>query len=207
MTPKYPSMNLIKFLRKKLNIRHRNRRAREKWLSMMPIDAVCGEIGVWKGNFSNFVLTFSNPKSFHLIDPWKYQTEFGDRLFGGSIAQEQKDMDDIFEQVKRRFADRSNVHFHRKFSDEAVLDFSDEYFDWVYVDGNHYYEFVLNDLNNYFAKVKKGGFLTGDDFNWTSKELNGDRPVKRAVKDFIESKKNEITLFKRFGSQYLIKKA
>jgi hypothetical protein len=37
--------------------------------------------------------------------------------------------------------------------------------DFVYIDGNHDYEYVKNDIANYFPKVKKGGVIGGNDFN------------------------------------------
>jgi hypothetical protein len=37
--------------------------------------------------------------------------------------------------------------------------------DFVYVDGNHDYEFVKADILNYYPKVKSGGVLGGNDFN------------------------------------------
>lgn len=47
---------------------------------------------------------------------------------------------------------------------EAAEDFPDEYFDWVYIDANHQYDFIREDLKIYYKKVKRGGFITGDDY-------------------------------------------
>ena len=45
---------------------------------------------------------------------------------------------------------------HRSTSAEAALTFDDEYFDWVYIDGDHSYEAVLADLRA-FAQGESGG--------------------------------------------------
>ena len=48
---------------------------------------------------------------------------------------------------------------------KASLKFSDNHFDFVYIDANHDYEFVLKDLKTWFPKVKSKGILFGDDYN------------------------------------------
>jgi len=158
---------------------------RRQLLKMMPKRSVCAEIGVWKGEFSREILKIVKPSELHLIDPWKYQTDFGKRLYGGAYAREQQDMDAIYSGVVSIFKDNKNVVIHREFSDHAAAAFINNYFDWIYIDGNHYYEFVKRDLELFYPKVKKGGFITGDDYLWTSPELKGDLPIKRAVDEFM----------------------
>ncbi|MEO1435658.1 MAG: class I SAM-dependent methyltransferase [Bacteroidota bacterium] len=200
-------MSIIKkVFRRAKRILSNQENKREALIKMMPANSICAEIGVWKGNFSKRILSINQPKKLHLIDPYEYQTGFGKRLFGGKVAQSQADMDEIFESVKEKFKGQP-VQFHRGYSDDAIKDFEDGYFDWVYVDGNHYYDFVMRDLENYFPKIKSDGFLTGDDYKWTSEELNGDFPVERAVQDFIKKYEAEIEFTKLLGEgQFVIKK-
>jgi hypothetical protein len=176
---------------------------REKLLKRMPKNAVCAEVGVWKGDFSQMILDRTIPKELHLIDPWAYQTDFGERLFGGLVAQSQKDMDAIFSGVQSRFSSYPNVQYHRAYSKEAVSELHANQFDWISIDGNHYYDFVLEDLQQYAPLLKSGGLLTGDDYKWTSPELNGDLPVKRAVQDFI-AKNDNARLLSTYGGQFII---
>jgi hypothetical protein len=176
---------------------------RMKLLKRMPKNAVCAEIGVWKGDFSQMILDHTSPQELHLIDPWAYQTEFGDRLFGGLVAQSQEDMDEIFDGVKKRFTSNPEVKFHRVYSKDAPAIFPKGKFDWMYVDGNHYYEFVLADLQLCATLLKPGGYLVGDDYKWTSPELIGDLPVKRAVQDFLEATAGA-KLVSTYGGQFII---
>lgn len=113
-------------------------------------------------------------------------------------------MDRILLHVKNIFKDNKNVELHRDFSDRAVKDFPDNYFDWIYIDGNHYYDFVKRDLELYFPKIKKGGYITGDDYFWSPSELKGKQPVKKAVDEFV--RKYSVGEIKLIGSQFLIKK-
>jgi cephalosporin hydroxylase len=39
-------------------------------------------------------------------------------------------------------------------------------FDWIYIDGDHHYEAVLQDLELYFPKVKVGGYIVYDDYDF-----------------------------------------
>lgn len=167
----------------------------------MPKGAICAEIGVWKGDFSDRILSITSPKKFHLIDPWEFQSEFSERMYGGSVAKNQSDMDVIYQSVIRRFSHRPNVILNKGKSDKILEDFEDNYFDWVYIDGNHYYEYVLSDLNYCLQKVKSGGLISGDDYNWGEKY---GFPVKQAVLDFIHENNLEKRL-KILVSQFIIK--
>ena len=102
-----------------------------------------------------------------------------------------------------------NLIFLRSFSNnKKILDgIKKNSLDIVFVDGNHEYKYVLEDLKNYFPKIKKGGILMGDDFNSRSKkndflnkmsENRKNKGVYEAVVQF--SKENQIN-FSTFGNQ------
>ena len=50
--------------------------------------------------------------------------------------------------------------------------------DYIYIDGNHAYKYVLEDCRNYWSKIKEGGILAGHDIAWET-TLN-------AVQDFCK---------------------
>ena len=177
---------------------------RKRLLELMPKRSICAEIGVWEGDFSKLIIEIITPKRLHLIDPWKFQVKYGKRWYGGAKAKNQKDMNKIFLGVENKFNDLKNVNIHRNFSHIVVKDFPDDYFDWIYIDGNHYYDFIRKDLELYFPKVKKGGYITGDDYFWTSPELKGRQPVKQAVDEFIG--KYPVGKLDLIDSQFVIKK-
>lgn len=137
----------------------------------------------------------------HLIDPWEFQPEFSERMYGGTVAQSQQDMDLVYEGVKTRFSKYSNITLNRGKSEAVLSKFPNAYFDWVYVDGNHYYEYVLKDLEICYLKVKPGGLIAGDDYTWGSKY---GFPVKKAVEDFTNEKALQDNL-KVLDSQFIIK--
>lgn len=47
---------------------------------------------------------------------------------------------------------------------DACKKFKDSAFDIVYIDASHEYEPVLQDIKAWLPKVKKGGFICGDDY-------------------------------------------
>ena len=180
--------------------------ARDQLLAALPPGSVGAEIGVWKGRFSLMVTEKLQPKSFHLIDPWAFQPDFSERMYGGRVARNQADMDAIFEGVQQLFDGAANVHFHRDFSSEAVKAFDDAYFDWVYIDGNHHYDYVLEDLRLYFPKVKPGGYIAGDDYTWAPRETPGDLQVKRAVADFLAENNGVVEMVNVWDDQFLLRR-
>lgn len=51
----------------------------------------------------------------------------------------------------------------RKTSSEAAKHIT-ESLDYVYIDGNHQYEYVLEDISKYYSLLKSGGTLVGHNF-------------------------------------------
>lgn len=47
--------------------------------------------------------------------------------------------------------------FLKEKSQEAVSSFPDNYFDIIFLDANHLYEFINTDIKNWLPKVKEGG--------------------------------------------------
>lgn len=173
---------------------------RDYLLCKMPKQSICAEIGVHEGEFSRQILTTVEPRRLHLIDPWKQ----GEGLFGNQAAREQTSMDERYLKVKDQFAEEiaaNRVLMHRALSDEIVDDFEDSYFDWIYIDGNHLYEFVKQDLEFYYPKVKNGGYITGDDYGNKGWWDNG---IKKAVDEFVLLR-SEVT-FEVKGTQFIIRK-
>jgi len=159
---------------------------RDDLLQKMGRGKVCAEIGVFRGDFSERILLLARPSRLHLIDRWKYEADatYEQSLYGSSHASGQPAMDGVFNSVRERFDQEIQVRtvvLHRAPSEEAAAQFADDYFDWVYIDGNHLYEFVLRDLESYYPKVKQGGYIAGDDYGVEGWWKDG---VTRAVEEF-----------------------
>ena len=166
--------------------------ARKNLLLHMPKNAICAEVGVWKGKLTKAIIEFTEPKELHLIDPWLILSEFEHRQFGGKGGESgkgvrtQQEMDAMLSTLESELDGLDNIVFNRGFSEQILGGFPDDYFDWIYIDGNHEYEYVAKDLALSFQKVKPGGFITGNAYFWVPKERpDSTPPVKKAVDEFV----------------------
>lgn len=121
------------------------------------------EIGVWKGAFSAMFCA-SNP-DLHMIcvDPWLSYPAWLDTK--NSLPKDEADafMRASYEEAVARLSPL-NCSIVRKFSVDAASDVPDRSLDFVYIDGNHVLDAVLEDLAAWGPKVKPGGFISGHDY-------------------------------------------
>ena len=162
---------------------------------------VGAEIGVWYGTFAYHVLVPSNPSKLYLIDPWEYGLQKDYEPEPTSEKQASRDL--VYEYVKDLFASDKNVEILRKKSEDCASQFPEEFFDYVYIDGEHSYEAVKRDLNNYFCKIKIGGYIIGDDYGWAG--------IMPAVQEFLQEHKDELVFLDdpyagRTGGQFAIRR-
>jgi hypothetical protein len=191
-------------LRLGLTSKHAGRRT--FLLKMLPTGSVGAEIGVHRGDFSERILSIVKPVKLHLIDPWKYESSeaYKNAWYGGRAQGGQAEMDNRYAAVLARFRSQivsGQVFVHRSSSEERCGDFPDDYFDWVYIDGNHLYEFVKKDLELYYHKVRRGGYLMGDDYAIGGSWKAG---VKTAVDEFLRSTHVEVVDLR--NQQFIIRK-
>jgi hypothetical protein len=137
------------------------------------------EIGTWEGNFSKRLLESTTCKKLYCVDPYKH---FDAGIYPDAINNlTQEKFDQVYESTRKSlecFGDR--VEFIRLCSSEAVKLFEDESLDFVYIDGNHDYKFVEEDIRLWFPKVKKGCYLCGDDvYSLNLSEHDSDNNVTR----------------------------
>jgi len=89
---------------------------------------------------------------------------------------------------------------NRGFSSDILQNFEDNYFDWIYIDGNHQYEFAKKDFTLGMKKVKVGGFLTGDDYSEGGWWKGG---VKKAADELVQL--GYLKIIKIKNNQFILK--
>ena len=177
--------------------RHANRL---RMLAQMPKNGRCAEIGVWNGGFSSAILDVTQPKELTLIDPWDLLSDQSKEEWTHKKHQDHQIMRGMFDNVTAYYGHLPNVSIRRGFSAEVLETFEDDYFDWLYIDGNHLYEFVRQDVEVAFRKVRPGGVIAGDDFFW---KRDGKMHVKEAVLDAMRAQGLNHRP-ERIGQQYMI---
>lgn len=156
-------------------------RNRDFILETFPKNSIGCEIGVHLGEFSERIIEIVRPKKLYLVDPWTYQPEYKQTIYGNKRIS-QKDMNDRYEHVVNKFKGYDNVKIRRMESEVFLKQFCKS-LDWVYIDGLHSYDGCMSDLKLSWPKIKKGGYLTGDDYG-LSQFFGFTRGVSEAVKDF-----------------------
>lgn len=119
------------------------------------------ELGVQRGHFSRVVLAhWSNVSTYVLVDPWAHQSDYVDAANVDGRAQEQ-----IMAEARANLEPwKDKLEWVRKYSNEAVANWEDCTFEFIYVDAQHDYEGALNDMIDYWPKLKPGGVMAGHDY-------------------------------------------
>jgi Methyltransferase domain len=122
------------------------------------------EVGVLEGVFSE-ILCQSNPDlKVYSVDAWEFYPVH--KNFRRSWMYPA-----IYEKAVARLAPYKNNEIIRKWSADAVNDFADESLDFVFIDGNHAFEYITEDISKWGKKVRKGGIISGHDFGDSPRSL------------------------------------
>ena len=161
------------------------------------------EIGTHKGDFSIVLFEKFKPKKLVLVDPWIAEKEkiYQSSWYGNFDGEGQKIQDSYYQSVKKKFGQQINkkqVEILRMKSSEAFKILKNK-FDLIYIDGNHLYNYVLEDLENSLNIINNNGLIILDDFmikGWW------DDGVTKAVNHLKELKKFKILHQHNFLNQH-----
>lgn len=131
----------------------------------------CGaEIGVLYGDTSFHLLNEIPELNLYSIDPYLPYDE--PERTAQHMAKYEADARNKLSQ----FGARSIMM--KTTSVEAAPAITDGSLDFVFIDAQHTYEACKEDIETWFPKVRKGGFITGHDYRWDG--------VNRAVQEFSQ---------------------
>lgn len=128
------------------------------------------EIGSYAGESAQLFLSTGKFKEIYCIDPWQSDYDPSDPTSKTVVYAEE-----VFD---RRFKDNPRVHKLKGFSQNLVPTLQNNFFDFIYVDGNHQQQAVIQDLGLVIPKLKSDGILAGHDYNSPVRRVAG---VTRAV--------------------------
>jgi SAM-dependent methyltransferase len=124
------------------------------------------EVGVWEGqNIIAIAKEFPDTICYG-VDPYDYM-EYSNQL---SLKDEKSHLlksesENVYNKTLAYTKKYSNFHLIRKSSLDAAKEFEQESVDLVFIDANHSYESVKNDIDLWLQKVKPGGVLSGHDYS------------------------------------------
>ncbi len=96
---------------------------------------------------------------------------------------------------------KDKIIIKRGYSNIELLKLPDNFFDIIYIDGNHEPEYVLEDAVLSFRKLKVGGIMIFDDYGWGGPDL-----TKKGIDGFLEGYYKRITYLGEQDTQVFIKK-
>ena len=160
------------------------------------------EIGVQYAIFSKAILTEMPRIKLFSIDPYKH-FDPKEYLDISNVPQFEQDIN--YETAKENLQElglRSKLI--RLTSTEAATTISNHSLDFVYLDGNHSYKGLMEDLNTWYPKIKKGGYLSGHDYI-NHVDAFADFEVKKAVDEFAKKHNLELQTTEKEMKSWFIK--
>ena len=177
---------------------YNKRRVWRPFMEKYGCQRIC-ELGVYDGD--NFELMIAHdPEVAVAVDSWIDDYKTSGTLNRNDVGHTQEYLDSQYAKFKEKFSDKPFVKLFRGYTFDAAKLFSNEYFDLIYIDADHSFEGCLRDIEDWYPKMKPGGFLTGDDFrNAVASRTRVKFGVVEAVKLFC--KDNKLTYYElpRYG--------
>ena len=154
-------------LEKKINgIAHY--KTRSDLLEIIPKHGKILEIGVFVGDFAKQILEKAQPSHLYLVDIWQGTYGSGDK--DGNNHYEIENMEEIYLGLYQKYKYYNNVDVIRSTSVAFLKSCENNFFDAVYIDGDHTAQAVYNDLFYSYLKTKNGGIIMGHDYHHGVKE-------------------------------------
>ena len=123
------------------------------------------EIGVYKGEYTKVLA--ETGMTIYGVDPWGMFADYPN--LKPRFLERQRF---VHEHAEKYLKDYKNVQLIRKTSMDAAIAFPVESIDFVYIDGNHKFKYMAEDLYEWAKRVKVGGIIAGHDY-YNSKDMPG----------------------------------
>ncbi len=145
------------------------------------------EIGVNKG-YNLFSVADSYAKhpdsKIYGIDPWEDYEDYNE------YKTKQDSIYSAFLNNLAHYPHNNKINAIRGYSHTEIPRFEDNFFDIIYIDGNHNPEYILEDAVLSFRKLKVNGIMIFDDYDWTN--TDEEHNTIHGVEAFLRGYQNRI---------------
>ena len=156
------------------------------------------EIGTFYGaNILSVANTYGlhNDSKMYCIDPWVDYDDYPE------YKNEQSIIYNSFINNIEQSGLQDKIIINRGYSNFEIPKLQDDFFDIIYIDGNHEPEYVLEDAVLSFRKLKKNGIMIFDDYGWGGPDL-----TQRGIDGFLSGYHTKIEKLGEKESQVFVKK-
>jgi hypothetical protein len=157
----------------------------------------CAEIGIGYGFHAKEILMNTEVESLYLIDPYIHYSNDG---FPGDVQNFFGNFDNLANNVKKNLEPYN--HRYTWFRQPSITikneQISDGTLDLVFIDADHSYEAVIQDLTFWYKKIRSGGWLLGDDYN------SCHPGTAKAVNEFANKMNLKLNFLRKDGTEYPI---
>ena len=156
------------------------------------------EIGTFYGaNLLSVANTYgAHPESkMYCVDPWEEYADYPE------YKNEQSTIYSKFMNNVENSGVKEKLVINRGYSNAVIPTFEDDFFDIIYIDGNHEPEYVLEDAVLSFRKLKVGGMMIFDDYGWGGPDL-----TQRGIDGFLSGYHKRITHLGERETQIFVRK-
>lgn len=169
-------------------------------LEHLPKNAIGAELGVFRGHFSEFIVTNLTPKKFYMVDPWTLCGEFfgwkgqSEYFAYGALPtafarDEARGRVERFTETEVQIVEASAFDFLRQLRKDIAATKA-EPLDFVYLDADHGYQFTKDILPEIASVMTPEGIIAGDD--WRKQPTAKHHGVYRAVQEFTKESNYQI---------------
>lgn len=143
------------------------------------------EVGLEKGKNAQTMFEYIPSLKLFGVDSYKQHPQASHKATALSRNWDDHYLEAVKKQAQKRMQGK-NAIIIEKFSEDAVKDIPDNSLDFVYIDSDHSYDFVMQDMIIWGRKVRKGGIISGHDYYNDKNKLSRRAKVTQAVNDYIK---------------------
>lgn len=141
------------------------------------------EVGVEKGKNAQTMFEIIPNLKLYGVDPYKQHPQ-ASYIYHAQVRHwNEHYLQNVKEQCLKRMQDR-NFTLLQDFSDDAAKKVEDNSVDFVYIDADHSYDFVMQDIIVWQRKIRKGGIISGHDYFYDNDKSGRRAKVTQAVNDY-----------------------
>lgn len=143
------------------------------------------EIGVEKGKNAQTMFEIIPNLKLYGVDPYKQHPQASYAYHAMIRNWDAKYLHNAKRQCLKRMNGR-NFTLLQGFSEDMIHNVEDNTLDFVYIDADHSYDFVMQDMILWGRKVRKGGIISGHDYYADKSTSSRRAKVTQAINDYVK---------------------